>query len=181
MKTQTNWICSASLSASLVKPMPFLLFTLILLLIGSGLAQDSQNSRASSELYDTIAKLDAALFETYNTCQLDKNEAFFTEDIEFYHDQGGLSSGRDSLLENMRNNICGGEKRVRRELVKGSLEVDQIKNYGAVEIGEHRFYQTEKGQPEKLTGTAKFVHVWQKKDGQWRISRVISYAHRAVE
>lgn len=59
-----------------------------------------------------------------------------------------------------------------------SLEIYPIPGYGAVEIGVHHFYATEKGQQEHLTGTAKFVHVWQKKNGEWKISRVISYDHR---
>lgn len=179
MITLINLFHPVRSAASWLKP--FSLFILILLLTSGVRTQDGHNSPTSSELYDTVAKLDSALFETYNTCQLSKFETFFTEDIEFYHDQGGLTVGRNSLLESMKNNICGGGKKVRRELVEGSLMVDQIKNYGAVEIGEHRFYQTEKGQPEKLTGTAKFVHIWQKKDNQWRISRVISYSHQAVK
>lgn len=79
------------------------------------------------------------------------------------------------------NNLCKSEYRVRRELVAGSLEVYPINNYGAVEIGVHRFYETGKGQKEKLVGIAKFVHIWQKKDGEWKISRVISYDHKPAQ
>jgi hypothetical protein len=67
---------------------------------------------------------------------------------------------------------------VRRELVKGSLHVYSIDNYGAVEIGEHRFFLTQKGKKEKLDGIGKFVNVWRKKDGEWRMSRVLSYGFR---
>ena len=73
--------------------------------------------------------------------------------------------------------MCARGSHIRRELVKGSLEVYPIKNYGAIEIGIHRFFHTNKGQQEKPSGTYKFIHVWQKKDGQWKISRVISYGH----
>jgi hypothetical protein len=76
----------------------------------------------------------------------------------------------------MRENLCGEtSNRVRRELVKGSLEVHPINNYGAVQTGEHRFYLTQKGQKEKLDGVGKFVVLWRKEGGEWRISRVISY------
>ncbi|MBB5609283.1 MULTISPECIES: hypothetical protein [unclassified Janthinobacterium] len=33
------------------------------------------------------------------------------------------------------------------------------------------------GKPEKLTTVAKFVHIWQQDGQQWRVSRIISYAH----
>jgi ketosteroid isomerase-like protein len=181
MENPRHKLPSAFRAISLLRTTSLLLFALTLFLTRGVRAQDSPDSPTSSDLYDTIAVLDSALFETFNNCQLDKNATFFTEDVEFYHDQGGVTLGRDNLVASLRKNICGGTTKVRRELVKGSLVVDQINNYGAVEIGEHRFYQTEKGRPERLTGVAKFVHIWQKKDGQWRISRVISYAHKAVE
>jgi hypothetical protein len=42
-------------------------------------------------------------------------------------------------------------------------------------MGSHRFYQAVKGGD--ATGIAKFIHLWQKKDGVWKITRVISYDH----
>ena len=139
-------------------------------------AQSKNDSTATKELYDQIASLDAALFEAYNTCDLDKLGTFFTEDLEFYHEKGGLTLTRKSSLEIMRKNLCGNSNRVRRELVKGSLEVHPITSYGAVQTGEHRFYLTQKGQTEKLDGVSKFVMLWQKKDGEWRISRASAIA-----
>jgi len=62
-------------------------------------------------------------------------------------------------------------------LVKGSIEVSAIKDYGAVELGEHFFYATEKDAVEKLSSRAKFVHLWENKNGTWKITRIISYAH----
>ena len=55
------------------------------------------------------------------------------EDLEFYHDKTGLARGRQALVDGIRNNICG---KVTRELVPGTLQVDPIANYGAVEIGK---------------------------------------------
>jgi len=62
-------------------------------------------------------------------------------------------------------------------LVPGSLEVYPIKGYGAVEIGIHRF--THPNDPTSL-GEAKFIHLWQLKDGVWRVTRVISFDHHPV-
>jgi hypothetical protein len=67
--------------------------------------------------------------------------------------------------------------KVRRELIKSSLEVYPIGNYGAIEVGSHQFYFKHKGEAERLGGTYKFLHVWQLKDGAWKISRIVSYGH----
>ena len=140
------------------------------------------STAASRELHDKIAALDNAFFEAYNKCDLAKIEAFFTEDLEFYHEKSGLMVGRKSVMEVMKKNLCGdSSNRVRRELVQGSLEVRPINNYGAVQTGEHRFYLTQKDRKERLDGIGKFVNLWQNKDGEWRISRVFSYGFRPGE
>jgi hypothetical protein len=51
-----------------------------------------------------------------------------------------------------------------------------MNGYGAVEIGVHRFHHpSEKGQD--AVGEAKFIHLWRYKDGNWQITRVISFDH----
>lgn len=128
---------------------------------------------SEAELYRQIAHEDSILFEAYNTCNLEKFATYFTEDVEFYHDKGGLSTSKKDLIEALRNNICG---KVRRELVKGSLEVYPINNYGAVEIGNHRFYSKQDGKD--VVGIAKFVHLWQLQPDGWKVMRVISFDHK---
>ncbi len=128
----------------------------------------------SDPLYQTISGLDTAIFSAYNHCDLDKMGSMVAEDLEFYHDQTGLSVGRQSLIDGVKNNICG---KVQRELVAGSLEVYPIKGYGAVEIGVHRF--SHPGDPGNA-GEAKFVQLWQLKDGSWKLTRVISFDHNST-
>ena len=56
---------------------------------------DAQSPQSTTdELFRTIASLDAALFDSYNRCDLEKFGAFFIDDVEFYHDQGGMTLGR---------------------------------------------------------------------------------------
>ena len=129
-----------------------------------------------TDLYIEIFKADSTLFHASDNCDSITYKKFWSDDLEFYHDIGGLSVGIQIELQSFRE-MCARRSNIRRELVKGSLEVYPIKNYGAVEIGVHRFYHTNKGQREKLSGTYKFIQVWQKKDGQWKITRVISYGH----
>jgi hypothetical protein len=138
-------------------------------------AQLSDDSGIKTDLYDTIYLMDSIFFNAFNTCDTTKTKLLFTNDLEFYHDAGGLTN-YDQNLESIRYR-CGGTTKVRRELVTGSLEVYPIKNYGAIEIGRHRFYYTEVGKEEKLDGTFKFIHIWVHKNNEWKISRAISFDH----
>src|SRR5215470_8524640 len=91
------------------------------------------NIKSQAELDKAITTLDAALFDSYNRCDLKKFSSFFADDVEFYHDQGGVTLGRDKLSKSIEDNICGGD--VRRELVPGTLQAHSRKGYGAVELG----------------------------------------------
>jgi len=155
------------------------LLTLLALFAAPAAAQaiptlDSIKSQA--ELDKAIATLDGALFDAYNRCDLEKFGSFFVDDVEFYHDQGGVTLGKAALLDSVKKNICG---RVNREVVPGSIQAYYMKDYGAVEMGVHRFHHPGHDDTEPI-GEAKFIHLWQYKDGAWRITRVISYDHHVI-
>lgn len=126
------------------------------------------------DLTTTITALDGAVFDAYNRCDLTSFAAHFSPRVEFYHDTGGATFDRKTVVDNTRKYICN---KVRRELIPGSLRVYPIKDFGAIEEGEHRFCQSETGACE---GIAKFLMVWQFRKGQWQITRVMSYGHRAI-
>ena len=132
----------------------------------------AQTNARSGTLFETIQSQDTALFTAYNHCDLKTLGSMVSDDLEFYHDQTGLSAGRDPFIAAIRQNICG---KVQRTLVPGSLEVYPLKGYGAVEIGVHRFHHP--GRPEDGAGEAKFITVWQNKDGEWKVTRAISFDH----
>ncbi len=129
------------------------------------------------ELDKAVAALDAALFDSYNRCDLEKFSSFFVDDVEFYHDQGGLTLGKAALTDSVRKNICG---KVTRELVPGTLQVFHMKGYGAIEMGVHRFHHPGHEDTEGV-GEGRFVHLWQYKDGAWKITRVFSYDHHSAK
>jgi len=133
-------------------------------------------AHAQSELFATVAALDTKLFDAYNHCDLATMSSLVAEDLEFYHDKTGLSIGRQTFIDAIKNNICG---KTQRTLVPGTLEVYPLANYGAVEIGIHRF--THPSNPEIGVGEAKFVTVWRFKDGAWQITRAISYDHEPAK
>lgn len=124
----------------------------------------------SIALYDSIVHMDSVLFGAYNTCDTVTMASCFSEDIEFYHDQGGLMTNKDSLMLATKNNICG---KVTRVLVSGSIEVYPIANYGAIEMGQHYFINNREPKP-KYPSIGKFVHTWKKETTGWKLTRVIS-------
>jgi len=125
------------------------------------------------ELYNEIANMDSVLFGYFNRQQFGPFKALFTKDLEWFQDNDGLVP-YNTVFKNFKTTFNKPFK-LTRQLVKGSLEIHPLKNYGAIEIGMHQFKHVENGKEE--TGTFKFLMIWQKKDDQWKISRVISYDH----
>ncbi|MDN5286091.1 MAG: hypothetical protein JWR38_2365 [Mucilaginibacter sp.] len=127
------------------------------------------------QLYNTILHMDSVCFDAFNARDLQKLKTVFADNLEFYHDLGGLAYYDETMksFEKMfvQNKVNG----LKRELVKGSLEVYPIKDFGAIEVGIHRFTHMENGK--EVIGLLKFTHVWQYKNNEWKITRVISYDH----
>ncbi len=144
--------------------------------VSAGSDSGEPASPASDALTQTIATLDAEVFDAFNHCstpeQLQRHAGFFAPDVEFYHDTGGVTWSRQAMIENTGKYVCG---KFRRELVPGTLKVFPIKDFGAIEQGSHRFCQFSIG---KCEGLADFVIVWRHQDGVWKITRVLSYGHR---
>ena len=136
----------------------------------------AQSNPQSGDLFKTVQDLDSKLFDAYNHCDLATLGAMVSDDLEFYHDKTGLSVGKDPFIAAIKQNICG---KVERLLVPGSLEVYPLNGYGAVEIGIHRFRHP--GHPDDGVGEAKFVTLWQNKNGSWKVTRAISYDHEPAK
>ena len=142
------------------------------------LGAQSSEAGSSQSLAETIASLDAKVFDAFNRCadpaQLEAHAAFFADDVEFYHDTGGVTWNRADMLANTRKYACG---HYTRELVGGSLSVYPVKDFGAIEQGSHRFCQVASATCD---GVAEFVIVWHRTESGWKITRVLSYGHRAA-
>ena len=157
---------------------------LILATLGLGSRADAQGSTdngaserggtpTAAELHAAIAAADSALFAAFNQRDLPRFRAFFARDLEFYQDNEGVENYAQTMKD--FGQMFGRPAAIRRELVPGSLEVYPIKNYGAIEVGRHRFCHVENGKDD--CGTFSFVHVWRRTRAGWKISRVVSYGH----
>jgi hypothetical protein len=165
--------------AHLTNPLAVLAPAVLILVTACSTPHQSPNTLASESggaLFDTISALDAEAFSAFNTCatpgQLQKHGTYFSADVEFYHDTGGVTWSRKEMLANTEKYVCGN---FRRELVPGSLRVYPINGFGAITQGVHKFCQFKSGTCE---GAAEFVIVWRNDGGKWSITRVLSYGHR---
>ncbi|QDH70300.1 nuclear transport factor 2 family protein [Marilutibacter alkalisoli] len=139
---------------------------------------DEADAAQSDSLAQRVNALDAELFAAFNACEVDRQMAMLEEDIEFYHDKGGLTRGRSGMERMTRERCASRQVQLRREIVEGSLKVYPVRDYGAIQEGMHRFYLTEQGGQEQLIEIARFVHVWEQGDTGWKIVRALSYDHR---
>jgi len=127
---------------------------------------------------------DSLLFEVgFNQCKTSVFNDLVAEDFEFYHDQSGVITDKDSFVKGISEGLCAMDYRAFREADRTSLKVfplyDQGELYGALQTGSHRFYAIRQGEPRELTSTALFNHLWIIENGTWKLKRVISYNHIA--
>jgi hypothetical protein len=171
---------------------PAILICACLLMPAALLKEPATPSGNQAALYDEIAAADSELFRAANGCDLVKLGSMVDDGLEFYHDQAGLTIGKQPFLNAVKNNTCGV---MIRELVPGSLEVYPVKGFGAIELGVHRFHHPghekewpgasdlgitrflDPGAAEWPVGQAKFLHIWRKDQTGWTLVRVVSYAH----
>lgn len=168
-----------------MKTKPVFLSALLTIALAACSAHVSAQTE-QQKLTATILHLDSAFWNAYNHCDTAQFKNFFTDDVEFYHDKGGITMDAKALIESLNKNICGNvNSRLRREAVAGTVKVYPMQDgneiYGAIILGEHLFYITEKGKPEYQSGVANFTQLWQLKNSTWKMTRILSYNHHEPE
>lgn len=135
----------------------------------------------NSDLTQTILQQDALFWTAYNACQIDKMADFFVDDLEFYHDKGGLTNSKSELKNTLKTGLCGDPKStLRREAIPETVKVYPLNNYGAIITGEHVFHRNHEGKDEYPEESAKFTHIWRFENNTWKMTRVLSYDHQEV-
>lgn len=163
-----------------------LLLSSIGILLVSGIA--TAQVEKSSELHKILKAKDSILFKIgFNKCEVEKSAELMYDDLEFYHDKGGITNSKEEFVSIMKNGICNDKnpKKVYRFLVEESLDVFPMYNngklYGALQNGKH-FFSTDKNMTyEKTDNYALFSHLWILEDNEWKLKRVISYNHTSIE
>lgn len=151
----------------------------ILMLLTSALfespvtAQNNSPVSAPKGLYAEIFGVDSSTFAALNAHNVNQLMSYFTKDVEFYNDGGGLTTYEQTAINFA--SMFKGTPGIRRELVNGSLEVYPLKDYGAIATGAHRFCHPEQGK--EVCGSYKFTTIWRQEEGGWKMARVVSYGH----
>jgi len=130
-------------------------------------------AQTSGPLFNEVARLDSLQFGAFNARNLDQLMNYFDSSLELYQDNTGVRN-----FDQTKQAFGGLFKMnyvLTRKLIPGTMEVYPIKDYGAIETGQHTFSHIENGQLQAFT--YKFMQIWQKKDGVWRVTREITYGH----
>ena len=134
-----------------------------------------------------LAARDAEFFAlVFDGCDPERLATMLTPDFEMYHDRGGVVARTSEAFVRQYGQDCVARQapdawRSRRELVTTTLNVHPVPGYGAIEDGEHLFYERRGSGPERLAGRARFTQLWRLTPDGWRLARVFSYGHRAAE
>lgn len=137
-------------------------------------------------LTEAVTASDAVFFQLFfEGCDPEKLATMVTDDFEFFDDRGGLMVTDGAAFVAQYRTRCEARRapggwRTRREPVPGTVHIYRMNAYGAVETGEHLFYESHGDGPEALAGQAKFSQVWKLEDGRWKLARVFSYDHAAA-
>src|SRR5260370_30138550 len=78
-----------------------LVLALLCFCIGPSNAQEKiaalDEIKNQADLDKAIIALDTKLFDAYNHCDLKAFDSLLADDVEFYHDQGGVTLGRPKV------------------------------------------------------------------------------------
>ncbi|MBF4486649.1 nuclear transport factor 2 family protein [Flavobacterium sp. CSZ] len=157
-----------------INPMINVIMLFIFFLSRQAVAQTNSEVIKTDLLKSEIIKMDSLLFDVaFNQCDAAQFKKIIADDVEFYDDRFGLNVSKENEIKSL-DAKCSRPEKLTRKL--NSCTIDKLGDFGAVQIGEHTFYVD--GKPE---GTGKFIHIWELKDKDWKLKRIVSYEHRPVK
>jgi len=157
-----------------MNPMINVIMLFIFFLSRQAVAQTNSEVIKTDLLKSEIIRMDSLLFDVaFNQCDAAQFKKIIADDVEFYDDRFGLNISKENEIKSL-DAKCSRPEKLTRKL--NSCTIDKLGDFGAVQIGEHTFYVD--GKPE---GTGKFIHIWELKDKDWKLKRIVSYEHRPVK
>ena len=157
-----------------INPMVNVIMLFILFLSKQAVAQTNSEVLKTDILRNEILKMDSLLFDVaFNQCDASQFKKIIADDVEFYDDRFGLNVSKENEIKSL-DAKCSRPEKLTRKL--NSCTIDKLGDFGAVQIGDHTFYVD--GKPE---GTGKFIHIWERKDKDWKLKRIVSYEHRPIK
>jgi hypothetical protein len=97
----------------------------------------------NSDLFKNLKTKDSILFKRgFTKFKVEKSTGLMTENLEFYHDKGGVRNSKKAFIIRMKNGLCkpNNPEKVYRFLVDDRLAVCPVYNtgelYGALQNGK---------------------------------------------
>ena len=157
-----------------MEPMMNILVLFMLFLSREVKAQTNSEAIEMDILKTEIIKMDSLLFEVaFNQCDAALFKKIIADDIEFYDDRYGLNLSKGNEIKSLVEKCARPEKLTRK---LNSCNIDKLGDFGAIQLGEHTFLVN-----DVPVGTGKFIHIWERKDNDWKLKRIVSYEHRAIK
>lgn len=114
---------------------------------------------------DTLPREVTGAFEqAFNRDDIEACVDLFADDAQILPQQGPIVSGRDGIEQFLRNQmtpVVSFNTETDMSLVRGDLGVEQ---------GHYKVRDVRRGSDVEL---GKYVHVWRKNDGDWKLYRII--------
>ena len=116
------------------------LITLFVTFVAQATAADQPDLTAA------VMKADESLFAAvFDSCNPAAVAALTTEDFEFFHDKWGqIANSRDEFVKAISDSCerqkDGTDFKAARRLINSSSAIYPMKDYGALQTGEHQFY-----------------------------------------
>ncbi len=135
----------------------------------------AQSLPSGAALEKVILQHDSIFWAAYNACDVGKMMSFVADDVEFYHDKGGQTNGRNGLAKTLQGGLCSsGDNTVERRPVAGTIGVFPVAGVGAILRGQHTFHSVQEPGSGDI---ALFFHFWKFMAGEWKMTRIFSYDH----
>ena len=130
------------------------------------------------------AQSDAFFTLFLEQCDPERLRTMLQPDFEMYHDQNGVVAAGDRepfvrrYAERCAPRGKPGANRLRRVLRPGTLKVQPVPGYGAIEEGFNDYYGSVGGRPERKVTEARYLSLWALTPDGWRLARAFSHDHR---
>jgi hypothetical protein len=153
-----------------------------MLLASSSLVGAHGTSDIEEDLAKHLQAKDSLLFDiAFHTCAVDRLPEILTSDFLFLQDRGlesATSSQSFSDFQSRMKNACslkGSGRKIRRELMKNSVQTFLVNPSEAIQTGVQRFYTADADGKETLVEESKFTRNWRKENRSWKIATETDY------
>jgi hypothetical protein len=139
----------------------------------------SDDDIASSGLRRDILALDGRMTDAYGRCAVNELKKMFTHHAELHFAGRGSTNQLFVHIDEVRRDLCG---KYRREAPAEAQQVFALPGIGgidgAIQVGTQSFCEID---AEPCRGLRmRFVAVWKRIDGEWKISRLLRYDYETV-